>query len=97
MKNEGVYHEKGVDVQIAVDLVVGAYENLYDTAMVLSSDTDLIPAMKKVLAKGKSVEYIGFGHSPSLAMQTAATVSRLLVKDDLVSFSAKDGTEHGEK
>ncbi|MEK9165648.1 MAG: NYN domain-containing protein [Patescibacteria group bacterium] len=86
MENEGVYHEKGVDVQIAVDLLVGAYENLYDTAIVISSDTDLMPAMSKVKAQGKAVEYIGFGHEPSLAMQTCATISRLLIKEELKNF-----------
>lgn len=30
MENNGRYHEKGVDVQIAVDLLVGAYDDLYD-------------------------------------------------------------------
>jgi len=29
------YHEKGVDVQIAVDLLIGAYEDLYDTAILV--------------------------------------------------------------
>lgn len=48
MSNDGKYHEKGVDVQIAVDLLVGAYDDLYDTAILISSDTDLIPAIKKV-------------------------------------------------
>lgn len=27
------YHEKGVDVQIATDILIGTYENLYDTAI----------------------------------------------------------------
>ncbi|MCL5969882.1 MAG: NYN domain-containing protein, partial [Patescibacteria group bacterium] len=27
LKSSGVYHEKGVDVQIAVDMLVAAYEN----------------------------------------------------------------------
>src|SRR3989338_8616759 len=37
MNNDGKYHEKGVDVQLAVDLLVGAYENTYDTASPTSS------------------------------------------------------------
>ena len=86
MKNDGVYHEKGVDVKIAVDLLVGAYENFYDDAIVLSSDTDLIPAMEKIKKLGKTVEYIGFGHKPSLALQTFATISRLLIKYELEPF-----------
>lgn len=86
MNNDGVYHEKGVDVQLAVDLLVGAYENQYDAAIVISSDTDLIPAMAKVKQLGKVVEYIGFAHQPALALQTAATLSRLLLKEELEPF-----------
>lgn len=48
MKNNNVYHEKGVDVNIAVDLLVGAYENYYDTALLISSDTDLVPAIQRI-------------------------------------------------
>ena len=86
MKNDNTFHEKGVDVKIATDLLVGAYENFYDEALIISSDTDLIPAMEKVKQLGKAVEYIGFGHQPALAMQTFATISRLLIKDELKSF-----------
>ncbi|KKS42096.1 hypothetical protein A3E04_02850 [Candidatus Kuenenbacteria bacterium RIFCSPHIGHO2_12_FULL_42_14] len=96
MKNDNAFHEKGVDVKIATDLLVGAYENLYDEALIISSDTDLIPAMEKVKHLGKAVEYIGFGHQPALAMQTFATISRLLIKDELKSFINSDasaGTE----
>lgn len=38
--------EKGTDVKIAVDLIIGAIDNLYDTAILVSSDTDLIPALR---------------------------------------------------
>lgn len=68
LKNDGVYHEKGVDVLMAVDLVAGAYEDEYDTAILVSSDTDLIPALQKVRSKGKKVEYIGFSHKPSYGL-----------------------------
>lgn len=90
MKNDGIYHEKGVDVKIATDLLVGAYENLYDEAIVISSDTDLIPAMQKVKQLGKKVEYIGFGHQPSLALQTFANISRLLIKEELEQFTFRE-------
>lgn len=86
MKNDGVYHEKGVDVKIAVDLLVGAYENLYDTAILISSDTDLIPAIEKVRALGKKVEYIGFSHKPSLGLISVASETKLLSKDDVEQF-----------
>ena len=86
MKNDGVYHEKGVDVKIAVDLLVGAYEDIYDTAIVLSSDTDLIPAIQKVNHLGKKIEYIGFSHRPSLALQKYSTLSRLLIEEEIKPF-----------
>lgn len=86
MKNDGVYHEKGVDVKIAVDLLVGAYENIYDTAILISSDTDLIPAMQKVRQLGKDIEYIGFSHKPSYGLIKHATETRLLTKSDVKKF-----------
>ena len=86
MKNDGVYHEKGVDVKIAVDLLVGAYEDFYDTAIVISSDTDLVPAIEKVKSLGKEVEYIGFAHRPSFGVQKYATITRLLVREELEPF-----------
>lgn len=89
MKNDGKYHEKGVDVKLATDLLIGAYENIYDTAIVISSDTDLIPAIKKVKHLGKKVEYIGFAHQPSIALQKGATLSRLLIKEELEQFVFK--------
>ena len=52
MKNVGVYHEKGVDVNIAVDMLVATYENLCDRIILVSSDTDLLPAVKKAREKG---------------------------------------------
>ncbi len=64
MQNNGKYHEKGVDVQLAVDILIGAYEDLYDRAILISSDTDLIPAIQKVKQLGKQIEYIGFSHQP---------------------------------
>jgi len=89
MENRGVYHEKGVDVKIAVDLLVGAYEDRYDTAILLSSDTDLIPAIQQVRTLGKAVEYIGFAHRPSLGMQKHVTLSRLLIRTELEPFVFK--------
>src|SRR3989344_3727756 len=82
--------EKGVDVQIAIDLVIGAAENKYDTAIIVSSDTDLIPAIKYVRSKGKRVEYVGFSHAPSLGMVKESDTPILLLKDDLRRFKAKE-------
>lgn len=87
LKSGGSYHEKGVDVQIAVDMLVVAYENVADRIILVSSDTDLAPAIKKARAKGKSVEYIGFSHKPSVAMVSFCSESTLLKKEDLLPFT----------
>lgn len=89
MKNGGVYHEKGVDVNIAVDILVATYENLCDRIILVSSDTDLIPAVNKAREKGKIVEYVGFSHKPSIAMVARCTESHLLKQGDFRSFTKK--------
>lgn len=86
LKNDGVYHEKGVDVQIAIDIVIAAYENICDRIILVSSDTDLLPAIKKAQQKGKTVEYIGFSHMPSVAMVSRCKESRLITKDEIESL-----------
>ncbi|OIO46292.1 hypothetical protein COX24_02620 [bacterium (Candidatus Gribaldobacteria) CG23_combo_of_CG06-09_8_20_14_all_37_87_8] len=79
--------EKGTDVKIAVDLIIGAVDDLYDTAILVSSDTDLIPAIKYIKHKGKKLEYVGFSHAPSLGMQKYANLSVLLRQKDINNFS----------
>jgi uncharacterized LabA/DUF88 family protein len=82
--------EKGVDVKLAVDLVVGASDDLYDTAIIISSDTDLIPAIKYIIkAKNKKVEYVGFSNNPSFGLLKESTERRLFSKTDLVEFQKK--------
>lgn len=80
--------EKGVDVQIAIDLVIGAVENSYDTAIIVSSDTDLLPAIRYIKTKGKTVEYVGFSNAPSLAMIKESDNRILLLKEQLDTLKA---------
>lgn len=86
MYDKGRIREKGTDVKIAVDLIVGAVEDIYDTIILVSSDTDLIPAIKYVRYKKKRVEYVGFSHAPSLGMQKHADFSILLRPKDIEEF-----------
>ena len=73
-------------MQIAVDMLVASYENICDRIILISSDTDLAPAIKKAREKGKIVEYVGFSHKPSVAMVSFCSESRLLKKEDLLPF-----------
>jgi uncharacterized LabA/DUF88 family protein len=52
------FEEKETDVNIAVDMVTHAHQNLFDTAIVLSADADLAPALKVVRSYGKQVRLI---------------------------------------
>jgi len=84
--DDGSIREKGVDVKIATDLIIGATDNLYDTAIVVSSDTDLIPAIKYIKYKNKKVEYVGFSHNPSFGMIKESDLRRLLLSEEINKF-----------
>jgi uncharacterized LabA/DUF88 family protein len=50
------YHvEKETDVNLAVDMVAGAYENRFDVAMLVAGDTDYVRAIHVVQSLGKPV------------------------------------------
>jgi len=89
LKSDNHYHEKGVDVQMATNLLVGAFRNQYDQAYLISSDSDLIPAISQVKKMGKKVIYVGFQHQPSLALLKNCQNSHLLDKSDLLFFVKK--------
>jgi len=52
--------EKGVDVMLATDLVTNAYNDHYDTAVVVSGDADFYPALQAVKDVGKHIEVAAF-------------------------------------
>lgn len=86
LKADGKYQEKGVDVQIAVDLLVAAYENRCVRVYLVSSDTDLIPAIQKAQEKGKAVVYVGFSHQISRALVANCRETQTLTKEALLPF-----------
>src|SRR3989344_5628799 len=82
----GKPREKGTDVKIVADLIIGAIDDWYDTAILVSSDTDLIPAIQYIRYKNKKLEYVGFSHAPSFGIQKYANFSRLLLPADIERF-----------
>lgn len=86
LKSNGIYKEKGVDVKIATDLLIGACQNKYDQAFLISSDSDLIPAIEGAQSLGKTVVYVGFKHLPSYSLLQNCKRSILLDKEDLLPF-----------
>lgn len=57
---ETIYEVKEDDIHLAVDMVKLAYNNDYDTAILVSSDGDFVPAVEAVKEIRKNVENIGF-------------------------------------
>ncbi|MDO8472065.1 MAG: NYN domain-containing protein [bacterium] len=81
--DKGVLREKGTDVKIAVDIVIGAVDDYYDTVILVSSDTDLIPALQFARYKNKKIEYVGFANAPCFGLQKYADISILLRQKDV--------------
>lgn len=51
--------EKGTDVNLAVNVISKAFHNAFDTAIILSGDTDYLPVMDTLNNLGKSVIVVG--------------------------------------
>jgi uncharacterized LabA/DUF88 family protein len=52
--------EKETDVNLAVDMAVGAHLNRYDVAMLVAGDTDYVHAVEAVQATGRKVIWCHF-------------------------------------
>ena len=71
---------KGDDIYLATDLIKGAYENLYDVAIIISGDADFIPAIKLVQKNGKKVINAFFPKSSSYLLRNCCDGSINLKK-----------------
>jgi uncharacterized LabA/DUF88 family protein len=52
--------EKRIDVLMAVDIIVSAYEKIVDTIIIVSGDSDFVPVVKKIIGLNKNVELWSF-------------------------------------
>lgn len=80
------FHEKGVDVRLAVEMIRLARENQYDIGYLVSSDTDLVAAVEEVQSFGKKVHYIGTAQGQSFGLTKVADDVRLLRLEDIKQF-----------
>ncbi|MCD4756398.1 NYN domain-containing protein [bacterium] len=60
----GDWREKGLDTQLSVDMIMHAVNEQYDTAILVSNDTDYVPAVQAVRSLGKKVELLFFKGNP---------------------------------
>lgn len=83
-KQDPRFQEKGVDVRIAVDMLIDAYDNKVQKLVLISSDTDLLPAIQNVIAKGKKVTYIGFSDKLTKAIVVTATETQIIRDTEII-------------
>jgi len=89
-KHDGTFEfsVKGDDIHLGIDMVSFAYENLYDTAILVSGDGDFAPAVKRVQKLGKNVENAYFHISRSSLLKQVCNSSVLL--DEIVEGCVKE-------
>ncbi|MCX6818565.1 MAG: NYN domain-containing protein [Candidatus Aenigmarchaeota archaeon] len=73
---------KGDDIHLATDMLSMAYENVYDTAVLVSGDGDFVPAITRVQKLGKKVENAYFSVSRSDFLRSVCNYSIIL--DDIL-------------
>lgn len=83
LRTDSVYHEKGVDVRIALDILGGAFRNEYNQCFLISTDTDIIPAIDDAKALGKIIIYVGFENFMSKALRTNSSGMVLITRNML--------------
>ncbi len=77
--------EKKVDIQMAIDIISLAYENAYDTAVLVSGDGDFVPVVYKVKELGKNMELWAFQYSLANALRDELEPGKIYFLDDILS------------
>jgi uncharacterized LabA/DUF88 family protein len=77
--------EKKIDIKIAIDIISLAYEDAYDTAVLVSGDGDFIPVIKKVKEMKKNVEVWAFRYSLANALKEELKQVNLYYLDDILN------------
>ncbi len=68
--------EKGVDVGLAVEMVSMASQDI--ELVVISADTDLIPAFKVARLKGSKILHVGYESRPIVSLSHLSDATRLI-------------------
>ena len=78
----GEYLEKEVDIMLATDMLSLAYKDAYDTAILVSGDSDFIHTVEAVQSLGKRVENATFKKTSSYNLRK--TCDRFILLDDYI-------------
>lgn len=84
---DGSFHEKGVDILLAVEMIRLALDGRYHVAYLVSSDTDLVPAVEECIRLGKEVVYVGSSlHGQSFGLSEVCNRTILLQPKDVLPY-----------
>ena len=83
------FREKGVDVQIAVDMVTFSCDKKMTTAILCSSDSDLQPAVKEARSRGVEIIYLGFENSPNKGLSYTTNRTILIRNSEVLDVFNK--------
>jgi hypothetical protein len=64
--------QKGVDVQLAVDMLVGTFNKLFDVVILISGDDDFVPLVLEVQRRGVSVVVAAVSRTTSAELRRIA-------------------------
>lgn len=78
------FQEKGVDVGLAVDIVADSLKNQVDHIILVSSDTDLVPAIKVAKEAGKKITYVGFDNQITKLLSSLADFTQVIRNDEVI-------------
>jgi len=70
-------YEKGVDIQLATDMITHGFKNNYDVAILVAGDNDFVGALQAVKDNGKNVEVALFGKERT-SMQLRKVTDRVI-------------------
>ena len=84
---DGSFHEKGVDILLAVEMIRCTLEKKCEVAYLVSSDTDLVPAVDECKRLGSEVVYVGSSlHGQSFGLTKACNRTILLQPKDVLPY-----------
>lgn len=83
------FKEKGVDVRIAVDMIMLAHNKELKVAIIGSSDSDLQPAIRELENQGVERIYLGFEISPNKGLTFTTNRTILIRNSEVAEFMGK--------
>ncbi len=78
------FQEKGVDVGLAVDIVADSLRNQVDHIILVSSDTDLVPAIKVAKEAGRKITYVGFDNQITRLLSSLANSTQVIRDNEVI-------------